>query len=93
MTGRRAEAAAIADPSGTSPADGAEVAAIADPTPEEQAEVLEAIAEEDGDVEVVMLLHITGLRNGEAWPARGQAITLPADEALNLVRNGYATAV
>ncbi|MEV7874521.1 hypothetical protein [Microbacterium sp. NPDC089188] len=42
-----------------------------------------------GDVEVVMLIAISGLRDGEAWPRVGGKITLPADEAAQYVANGY----
>lgn len=45
---------------------------------------------DEGDVEVEMLISITGTRNGEKWPAPGGAITLPADEAAQYVANGYA---
>lgn len=39
---------------------------------------------------VVMNIAISGLRNGEPWPAPGGEITLPADEAETYVRLGYA---
>lgn len=45
---------------------------------------------EEGDVELVMLLTISGLRNGEPWPRAGRVVTLPAAEAASLVANGYA---
>ncbi|WP_295837358.1 hypothetical protein [uncultured Microbacterium sp.] len=44
----------------------------------------------EGDVEIVMLITISGLRNGEPWPRAGRTVTLPAAEAESLVANGYA---
>lgn len=41
-------------------------------------------------VRVQMLQHITGLRNGKAWPARGGFIELPQSEAEGLYAHGYA---
>lgn len=46
----------------------------------------QAAAEE---VEVVMQITITGLRNGQPWPAVGGSISLPADEAAGYIANGY----
>ena len=45
---------------------------------------------DSGDVELVMIVGISGLRNGEPWPRPGGKITLPADEAAQCVANGYA---
>ena len=39
---------------------------------------------------VVMLLSISGTRNGQAWPARGGEVDLPDDEAEQLIVNGSA---
>jgi hypothetical protein len=39
---------------------------------------------------VKMLNHITGLRNGVAWPPRGGIADLPNDEANALIAHGYA---
>lgn len=41
-------------------------------------------------VRVQMLQHITGLRNGKAWPPRGGFIELPQSEAEGLYAHGYA---
>jgi hypothetical protein len=43
-------------------------------------------------VRVVMHNEISGLRNGEPWPLRGESIDLPEDEALALLASGAATA-
>lgn len=45
---------------------------------------------DEGEVEVVMLIAVTGTRNGEKWPAIGESIALPADEAAQYIANGYA---
>lgn len=39
---------------------------------------------------VRMKIHITGTRNGEDWPAKGDDIDLPDTEAADLIANGYA---
>lgn len=39
---------------------------------------------------VAMKLQISGTRNGEPWPARGETIDLPDDEAAALVAQGAA---
>ena len=39
---------------------------------------------------VTMKLQISGTRNGEPWPARGETIDLPDDEAAALVAQGAA---
>ncbi|MBB3158197.1 hypothetical protein FHS07_001893 [Microbacterium proteolyticum] len=44
---------------------------------------------DEGDVELVMALTISGLRNGEPWPRAGRTVTVPAAEAASLVANGY----
>lgn len=41
-------------------------------------------------VKVEMVGSITGTRNGEPWPARGEAIELPSAEAAMLIRQGMA---
>lgn len=41
---------------------------------------------------VTMKARIAGTRNGEDWPAPGEAIDLPQDEAELLVANGLAVA-
>lgn len=41
-------------------------------------------------MKVRLIFSISGTRNGEPWPARGGIIDLPADEAHNLISNGYA---
>lgn len=44
---------------------------------------------EDGSLEVVVLVQISGTRNGEAWPAAGESWVLPEAEALAYVKSGY----
>ena len=39
---------------------------------------------------VVMKTAISGTRNGASWPAVGEEIELPDEEASNLVHNGLA---
>lgn len=39
---------------------------------------------------ITMLATISGSRNGEAWPQRGETISLPADEASHLIQAGLA---
>ena len=75
MAGERKTAAAGGNPAA------AEAQAAA-----EAADTLDAL---DG-VELVMLITITGLRDGEPWPEAGESITLPAEEAALYVANGYA---
>jgi hypothetical protein len=40
---------------------------------------------------VTLTAPISGLRDGRPWPATGESIDLPADEAEQLVRLGVAT--
>lgn len=40
---------------------------------------------------VRMLVHISGSRNGEDWPKAGETITVPAAEAEDLIRQGFAS--
>lgn len=42
---------------------------------------------------VQMEVFISGTRNGEPWPEVGQTVDLPADEAQDLIGNGYASPV
>lgn len=42
------------------------------------------------EVEVVMLITISGARDGQPWPPAGGKVTLPADEAERYVWLGYA---
>ena len=42
---------------------------------------------------VTLTTFISGTRNGEAWPEVGSVIDLPADEAQDMIANGYAEAV
>lgn len=44
-------------------------------------------------MQVRMKIAITGTRNGKRWPAVGEPKELPEGEALELIANGYATAV
>lgn len=41
---------------------------------------------------VKMLVQISGTRDGKDWPAPGETISLPADEAEVLIKNGQAGA-
>jgi len=41
-------------------------------------------------VRVTMKARITGTRNGVDWPAPGETVDLPQDEAEQLVANGLA---
>jgi len=43
-------------------------------------------------VRVIMRARITGTRNGVEWPAPGEPVDLPQDEAELLVANGLAVA-
>ena len=63
-------------------------AASATPDAAEQAAAEQAAAE--GEVRVQMLVAISGTRNGEKWPAVGEAFSLPAEEAAGYIANGYA---
>lgn len=47
----------------------------------------------EGEIEVRMLITISGLRDGEPWPPAGGTVTLPAAEAAQVIANGYATPV
>ena len=42
---------------------------------------------------VRMLVHLTGTREGAGWPAIGETIALPDDEAARLIRGHAATYV
>lgn len=42
------------------------------------------------DKKVRMVVQISGARDGKDWPKPGQTISLPADEADTLLRNGQA---
>ncbi len=73
-------------------------AASATPDAAEQAAAEQAAAEQaaaeqaaaEGEVRVQMLVAISGTRNGEKWPAVGEAFSLPAEEAAGYIANGYA---
>ena len=41
---------------------------------------------------VTMLRHISGTRDGVDWPAPGESIDVPDDEAQGLIANGLAKA-
>lgn len=41
-------------------------------------------------MDVIMKSTISGTRDGEPWPARGERISLPDGEATTLVRTGMA---
>lgn len=58
--------------------------AAAAPAPEPEA------AAEPATLDVVMLVSLSGLRDGVAWPAAGEAIALPVAEAEGYIANGYA---
>jgi hypothetical protein len=42
---------------------------------------------------VKMIVGMSGTRDGVDWPPRGGELDVPADEAADLVRAGYAVAV
>ena len=42
---------------------------------------------------VKMAVGITGTRNGEDWPAAGEVVDIPTDEAELLLANGMAVQV
>ena len=44
-------------------------------------------------MQVRLLATITGTRNGEEWPARGDVITVPDAEAVDLLNAGLAAPV
>lgn len=73
-------------PEGIEP-EGTEAESTEPEAPEAAAVVLE------GEVEVIVALNITGLRNGEPWPAVGERITLPADEVATYLRTGIVKAI
>ena len=58
--------------------------------PEVEAEKVEPAA---GEVTVRVAVGISGLRNGEPWPAVGEPITLPADEAASYIQFGYVVPI
>ena len=41
---------------------------------------------------VEMLVYISGSRDGVDWPAAGETIDVPAQEAAELIANGFARA-
>lgn len=45
------------------------------------------------DRKVKMLVEISGTRDGQRWPARGEVATVPSDEAERLIAQRYAEAV
>lgn len=47
----------------------------------------------DKTVRVRMLVSISGTRDGDKWPARGETVVLPAGEGLQLVAQGDAELV
>ncbi len=49
--------------------------------------------EGESEVTVVMAITITGTRNEEPWPAIGEQITLPAEEAAGYLKLGYVREV
>ena len=44
-------------------------------------------------MKVRMRTQITGTRNGEDWPALGEVINLPAEEARDMIHSGIAEPV
>ena len=44
-------------------------------------------------MKIRMKVDISGTRNGEPWPARGETIDLPTDEAQSLIDSNMAEAV
>lgn len=63
------------------------------PEPEAAVEPVEAVTETcpEGHVSVRVRLGISGLRNGESWPAPGELIVLPEDEAAAYLVAGIVT--
>lgn len=43
-------------------------------------------------MKIRMKVDVSGTRNGEPWPARGDTIDLPADEAQSLIDSNMAEA-
>jgi hypothetical protein len=41
-------------------------------------------------MQVKLIAQISGTRNGEDWPAPGELVALPDDEAASLIQNGFA---
>lgn len=41
-------------------------------------------------MKITMVAEITGLRDGKPWPARGESITVPDDEAEVMIANNLA---
>lgn len=83
------EQSAPAEPEAAAEVEGAAVGEDGVPV---LAEVKSAPAEpeaEDGDVIATVIHQISGLRNGEPWPAAGEPITLPAAEAAQYAAAGY----
>lgn len=39
---------------------------------------------------VEMIVRISGSRNGESWPEPGEVLDVPAEEAADLIGNGFA---
>ncbi|KAA9110179.1 hypothetical protein [Microbacterium rhizomatis] len=68
----------------------AEAKAAAEASAASDAAAAEVEAVEPEGVTVVMVIGISGLRDGEPWPAPGESIVLPADEAALYIANGYA---
>lgn len=44
-------------------------------------------------MKVKLKVSLTGTRNGEDWPARGEVVDLPADEAAHMIAGGLAVPV
>jgi hypothetical protein len=44
-------------------------------------------------MKIRMKVDISGTRNGEPWPARGEVIDLPTDEAQSLIDSNMAEAI
>ena len=63
-----------------------------DQAPEVEAEPEVQVELEADEVTVIVAVHISGLRNGEPWPAPGEQFTIPADEAERYLAFGYVTA-
>jgi cell division septation protein DedD len=79
-----AQAPAEQAPAEQAPAEQAPAEQAPAPAPEPEA------AAEPATLDVVMLVSLSGLRDGVAWPAAGEAIALPVDEAEGYIANGYA---
>jgi hypothetical protein len=75
---------------GTVVGDGVTVATLpADASTQAPDEAEPETVEPAEDVEVIVSAYVSGTRDGEPWPAIGESLTLPADEAEAYLKFGY----